>query len=245
MQRPGELTPLKSSRQAQTPCKLVLSLLTLLTACIIPVAAQSGPRLAMKPANESLLEELRAARLQVKANPEDAKARFQLGELLRKAGRQHEAAQEYLEVTALDPTMYVACHQLSQINADQSQLDEAIERLSKLKEEKPKELMLRVALSELLEKRQNYYQAARVLIDLVYENAVPEKHRTRVNARIHFLLTRAKDAPAEDKVNTASDDELDVVPSPLPESSLRKGLTASKLRESKEMKGMGHVPLLP
>lgn len=208
--------------------------------------AQAGTEIASRASGESTLEQLRSTRELVKANPEDAKVRFQLAELLRKAGRQREAAQEYLEATALDPTMYVAYHQLSVINADEQQLDEAIERLSKLKEEKPRELMLRVALSELLEKRQKYYRAARVLIDMVYDNAVPDKHRARVNARIHFLLTRAKDTQtADNKATTDADDELDVVPAPLPESSLRKGLTASKLKESKEMKGMGHVPLLP
>jgi tetratricopeptide (TPR) repeat protein len=232
---------------------MLLALIALSENCLIsPALAQTsnspaaaaGYGLPKTPA-EQIYEALRGAREQVRQNPGDAKAHFRLAELLRKAGRNREAAQEYLETTGLDPNLYVAYHALAACCEDQQVIDEAITRIEKVRETHQKDLMLRVALSELLEKRLNYSQAARVLIDLQYENAVPEKYRTKVNARIHYLLAKSKEAQLAEKQPVPSDDELDVVPAPLPDSGLRKGLTASKIKESREMKGMGHVPLLP
>lgn len=194
---------------------------------------------------EQLYDALRSARAQVKANPTDAKAHYQLGVLLKKAGRKREAAQEFLDATEIDPTMYVAFHDLSVCSDDQQLIEEAIHRLEKAKESRPKEVMLRVALSELLEKKESYSQAARVLIDLQYANGIPPKYTAKINARIHYLLAKSKEAQLADKQAVPTDDELDVVPAPLPDTGLRKGLTASKIKESREMKGMGHVPLLP
>lgn len=189
-------------------------------------------------------QELQVARAQVRANPSDARSHFNLAELLRRAGRHREAAQEYLEVVDLEPANYYAYHMLSAVNADPAQVEEGITRLESLKQEKPKDLMLRVALSELLEKRGNYYQAARQLVDLVYQNAVPEKYHQKINARIHYLLSKAKDA--HNKVNSyIAEDELDSSPPPLPESSLSKDLTVSKLKEPRFMKSTGNAPLLP
>src|SRR6185369_7548008 len=102
--------------------------------------------------------DLKTARDHVKNAPEDAPVRYQLAELLRRSGRPREAAKEYLEVTQLDPTMFIAYHQIATIGADPGQIAEAVERLNKFKTEKPRELMLHVALSELLEKQQNFYQ---------------------------------------------------------------------------------------
>ncbi len=189
--------------------------------------------------------QLKAARAQVRDNPSDPKAHFALAELLRKAGRQQEAAQEYLQATDLDPGLYVAYHQLSLLNADGAQLDEAIARLSKLKDEKPKDLLLRVALSELLEKRNRFYQGARVLVDMVYQNAVPDKYLPKVNARIHYLLVKARDSQETEKSASASEEEMDTLPPPLPESTLHKDLSASRLKETRVMRGVGHAPLLP
>jgi tetratricopeptide (TPR) repeat protein len=237
------------SKFAVTPLRALLTLAV--STCFIQQTAWAQVPASTTPAAESTtgdttaaIEQLRAARAKVKASPEDVNARFQLAEMLRKLGRQGEAAQEFLTVTELDPSLYLAYHQLTLLQADSSQIDDAIERLKKLKEEKPKELMLCVALSELLEKRGNYYQAARQLIDLGYANAVPPKFAPKVNARVHYLLTKAKDAQIRETVSEADDDDLDVVPAPLPESTLKKGIAASKYKESKEMKGVGHVPLL-
>lgn len=247
-----------NSKFAATPLRALLTLAvstSIMHQAACAQVAQSNPAYATPSTSSSTatasttgdtsaIEQLRAARARVKASPEDVNARFQLAELLRKQGRQGEAAQEYLTVTELDPTLYLAYHQLTLVQSDTSQIDDAIERLKKLKEERPKELMLCVALSELLEKRGNYYQAARQLIDLGYANAVPPKFAPKVNARVHYLLTKAKDAQIKETVSEVSDDDLDVVPAPLPESTLKKGMAASKYKESKEMKGVGHVPLL-
>jgi len=208
-----------------------------------PGAAPGTARLAAA-APAPTAQELAGARAAVRANPSDAKAHMALAELLRRLSRQREAAQEYLEVTDLDPHNYLAYHQLSTLNADSAQLDEAIARLSKLKDEKPHELMLRVALSELYERRGNYYQGARVLVDLTYQNAVPAKYHARVNARIHYLLTKQKDSQTADK-SFVSEEELDALPPPLPESTIHKDLAASKLKESRVMRGLGNTPLLP
>jgi Flp pilus assembly protein TadD len=188
---------------------------------------------------------IETARQIVQQSPENAKARYDLGRALRLSGKQQEAASELLEATSMDPSLYVAYHELSLTKARPAQIDEAIERLTMLKEQKPKDLMLRVALSELLEQNGKTYQAARMLVDLVYQNAVPEKYVARVNARIHYLLSKAKDAHASEKV--ASDDatEEDTLAPPLPESSLRRNLSASKIKEPKVMQGFGHAPLLP
>jgi cytochrome c-type biogenesis protein CcmH/NrfG len=190
-------------------------------------------------------EELAALRQKVRENPKDGNAHFQLAEALRKRDRKREAVQEYVEATTLQPDLWVAYHQLSTIGDDTQQIDDAIARLTKMKAEKPNELMLRVALSELLEKRQNYYQAARVLIEITYANAVPPKYTQRVNGRIHYLLSKSKEAQLSAKHNIPTDEDLDVVPAPLPDTGLRKGLTASKINESKQLKGLGHTPLLP
>ncbi len=230
---------------------LALSLSLVLALAGQESPAQSGaqtpagaPRIAAAAAALPSAQEVQNARAAVRTAPHDPKAHMNLAELLRKLGRQREAAQEYLEVTDLDPYNYLAYHQLSTLNADPSQLDEAIVRLSKLKDEKPKELMLRVALSELYERRGSYYQGARVLVDLVYQNGVPAKYHARVNARIHFLLTKQKDSQTADK-SFVSEEELDSLPPPLPEASIHKDLAASKLKESRVMRGLGNTPLLP
>lgn len=237
-----------NSKFAVTPLRALLTLVvsTSLThqIAIAQVLAPNVAQPAATTGDTSALDQLRAARAKVKANPGDVNARFQLAEMLRKLGRQGEAAHEYLNATELDPSLYLAYHQLTLVEADSSQLDDAIERLKKLKEEKPKELMLCVALSELLEKRGNYYQAARQLIDLGYANAVPVKFAPKVNARVHYLLSKAKEAQSKETVSAVDDEELEVVPAPLPESTLKKGIAASKYKESREMKGVGHVPLL-
>jgi tetratricopeptide (TPR) repeat protein len=190
-------------------------------------------------------EELQQLRTAAREHETDANAHMALADALRKRGRNQEAAAEYVRATTLNPELWVAYHHLATVSDDAQQLDEIISKLTKLKMEKPKELMLRVALSELLEKRKNYYQAARVLIEMTYDNAVPPKWTQRVSGRIHYLLAKSKDAQLATKDNVPSDEDLDVVPAPLPERGLRKGLTASKINESKDLKGTGRVRLIP
>lgn len=194
---------------------------------------------------QSIAALLQSARAQVRENPSDYKAHFALAELLRKSGRQQDSSQEYLQATEIDPALYVAYHQLSVVSSDTAELDQAIARLTKLKDEKPKDLMLRVALSEILEKRGSFYQGARVLVDLVYQNAVPDKYLPKVNARIHYLLVKSRDSQEVDKSAAFSEEELDTLPPPLPEATFHKNLAAYRLKESRVMRGVGHAPLLP
>jgi len=200
----------------------------------VAYAQQSDPEAAIE-----------AARQIVQQSPENAKARYDLGRALRLAGKNQEAASELLEATSMDPSLYVAYHELSLTKARPQQIDEAIDRLTILKDEKPKDLMLRVALSELLEQSGKIYQASRILVDLVYQNGVPEKYVARVNARIHYLLSKAKDNHASEKVASEDATEEDSLPPPLPEASLRRNLSASKIKDSKSVQGFGHAPLLP
>jgi tetratricopeptide (TPR) repeat protein len=199
-----------------------------------------GSEIAQPP---STLAQARAA---VAENPEDGRGHFQLGELLRKAGRDREAAEEYLIATSLQRDLFIAYHELSVVCDDNAKLDEAIERLNVDMKAKPRDFMLRVALSELCEKRQDYYNAAKALIDLQYDTGIPQKYSQRVNTRIHFLLTKDKESQQKEAEQpVATDEEAGTVPSPLPEEGLHPGLTAAKMKDSKELKGMGNVPLLP
>lgn len=200
-----------------------------------------------RPSPEVMAAELKLCKEQVKAKPEDAQLHLKIAELERGLGNKNNALEEYVKTTELDPTAYMAFHQIAMLSNDQKQLDQSIEKLNKLILEKPKELMLRVALSELIEKRGNYYQAARTLIDITYANAVPEKYKNKVNARIHFLLTQQKKAQQQESQETASnnEEELDVVPAPLPVQTNKRSIASAKIKDSKEVKGMGNVPLLP
>lgn len=219
-----------------------------------PPGADKNLRRAPKllPETQELQEGLlRQAKLEVQNKAGDAQARFKLGEAYRKLGQTEAALAEYHKATQLDPSLWVAYHQLCQLSSDEKMLDEAILKLSKLESEKPRELLLRVALSELYEKRGNYYQAARTLIDITYANAVPEKYKTKVNARIHNLLVLSKTAnpgqpQAQPHAQTANmDEDLDLMPAPLPTPSSKRSLAQAKLKDSKEVRGVGHTNLLP
>jgi tetratricopeptide (TPR) repeat protein len=188
-------------------------------------------------------QQLKNAQQEVQKMPRDAKLRYEYAELLRKSGDLHKGAVQYLEVTSLDPTYYLAYHKLTQCQPSNEQLDEAIERLNKLEELRPKELMMRVALSEVLEKKGELYKAARALVDLQYSDVIPPKYIPKVNARIHFLLSKAKDVQTQEK-SQQTDEELDSVPLPIPEGS-GKDMSASKLKDSKVTEGYGHTKLLP
>ena len=205
-------------------------------------AAVSGAWAEQAPLRPSAAE-IAALKAQVEQAPQDAQAHYAYGHTLRLAGRHEQAAIEYLEATSLAPNLFVAYHELSLSKARPEQLDEAIERLNALMEHQPRVLMLRVGLSELLEQRGKLYPAAKVLVDLVYANAVPEKYLPKVKARIHYLLSKNKDAQTAEKAH-ADDVDTDA-PLPLPESSLRRSLSASKLKDAKVMQNFGHANLLP
>lgn len=181
-----------------------------------------------------------------KTDPEQAKAFFERAEALRKAGQDVKAAEYYLKAGEADPSYYLAFHQLSVVKASPEQVDEGISRLTELRKKRPRELMLHVALSELLEKKGEYKNAAHTLVGLVYLDAVPPEFHTKVEARIHYLLVKARDKRAKEKtVKNLSDEELDIVPPPLPESPLKKELSPSGSKESRMIKGVGNARLVP
>ncbi|MBX9687478.1 MAG: hypothetical protein K2X27_12295 [Candidatus Obscuribacterales bacterium] len=198
-------------------------------------------------------EQIRAEMKQLQADlilkPNDAQLHYKLGESYRKQGDNERAAAEYALAIKNDSSLWVAYHQLSLTCNDDKQIDEAIEKLLKLETEKPRELLLRVALSELFEKRGNYYQAARTLIDLTYANAVPEKFRPKVTSRIHNMLSLAKSQHQESEApkTAIGEEELDVMPAPppMPAPGSKRSIAHAKLKDSKEVRGMGHTPLLP
>ncbi len=188
-------------------------------------------------------EELRHAKAASENNPADAKLKFAYGEVLRRAGKPKDACRLYLEAAELDPQYYLAYHQMSLICEDHNQLQEALTRLNHLKAERPKDLLLRVAMSELLEKKGDYYKGAHTLVELVYDNAVPEKYLDKVNRRIRFLMSKARDNYAATAL-TQHEETVDAPPLPLPEGSLNRDFSGSKIREPKTMRSMGHVPVL-
>ncbi len=215
------------------------------------VAASKTPQRQLKTipqTTEQINAELKQIKAELKIKPNDGQLHFKAGEAYRKLGQKSEAANEYFKAINNDPTLWVAYHQLTANSDDAQQLDQAISMLSKLESEKPKELLMRVALSELYEKKGNYYQAARTLIDLSYANAVPEKWRPKVTARIHNMLALAKQAQQQSAAPTQQanqDEDLDLVPAPLPSTASKRSIAQAKLKDAKEVRGMGHTPLLP
>ncbi len=209
--------------------------------------ARRPPRLIpRKP--EDTHAELKRLKTDILLKPNDAQMHFKLAEGYRKLEQSRQAAAEYVKATNLDPNLWVAYHQLTVTSNDEKQLDSAIEKLSKLETEKPKELLLRVALSELYEKRGNYYQAARTLVDCTYAGGVPEKWRIRVNARIHnmLILSKSQKLQPEDAASAGSSEaDLDIMPAPLPTLSTKRSIAQAKLKDAKEVRGMGNTPLLP
>jgi thioredoxin-like negative regulator of GroEL len=183
-------------------------------------------------------------RARVVAAPQDVKAHYALGHALRLSGKTAEAASMLVETTSIEPGMFLAYHELVLCKPSNEQLDEAAERLSHLRDERPHELMLRVALSEVLEQRGDCYAAARALVDLTYNGGVPEKYAAKVQARVHYLLSRVKDAQTAQTAK-AEDGGLDALPPPLPESTLRRNIATSKVHDEKQTQSFGHSTLLP
>jgi tetratricopeptide (TPR) repeat protein len=204
-----------------------------------PSFADEAPALPVPTATE-----VADLQKQVDDSPQEAKLHLAYAHVLRLSGKHEQAAKEYLEATSLEPSLFVAYHELSLSKARPELLDEAIERLNHLRANQPKNLMLRVALSELLEQRGKLYPAAKVLVDLVYDNAVPEQYMPKVKARIHYLLAKNKDAMAVEKA--VNDDlENDSTPLPLPESSLRRNAVTKTIKDAKVMQNFGNSTLLP
>lgn len=224
-------------------CAISLLLLcSPVVAAFSAAAAPAGRPAAAQPAPIDI-NQLKA---RVDANPQDARVHYMYGDGLQKLGRLHEATREFVTATELDPSLFHAYHQLSIVTSEKHILDQAISRLNYLKEEKPTDMLLRVALSELYEKKGDYYQANKTLVDLVYTNSVPPKYVDKINSRIRSLQARAKDTHGLDRTQPHNQDEfLDSAPPPLPESQLNRDLSISKVKESQTMQGFGHATLLP
>lgn len=191
-------------------------------------------------------EALTNAQKEAEAFPKDAKRRFALAEALRDSHDTAKAASEFLQVTRLDPAYYLAYHQLALCKPTREQLDEAIERLNNLEKDKPSALMLRVSLSEMLEKEGEYYRAARTLVDIQYSHTVPDKYLPRINGRIHYLLMKAKDVKTLDEAKQPEVQvETETSPLPLPDTSLDKDLSSTKLKDQSVTESYGHARLLP
>jgi tetratricopeptide (TPR) repeat protein len=197
-----------------------------------------------------LTQQLSEAQAAVQLKPDDAHAHYAYGELLRKCGKYRQAACEYLDAADIEPTMYVAFHQIAQMNCDPSQIDEALTYLLELDEDRPNDLMLKIALSELLERRAEYYKAARALIDVSYTDKLPPKLAPRVKARIHYLLAKARQEQGQERDfvvtggTDVGDDETGGMPPPLPENMTRP-FEPTNSEDSHAIEGTGHSTLLP
>lgn len=207
-----------------------------------PDAAAAPPLLQPSQA------ELDNARHQAEDNPSNAKFRYDYAELVRRAGDLKTASREYLHATEIDGAYLLAYHQLALNCTDAILVTEAVKRLQHLKEQHPNDLMIRVALSELLENQGKYYDASRVLVELVFKNVVPVKYTTKLNSRILFLQAKARaqhiDRGAhEGHHGTGKVEHVDSVPVPLPEESLNSGLKASRLEPSNQGESFGHSRL--
>lgn len=192
--------------------------------------------------------ELDAARHQAEDNPSNAKFKYDYAELLRRAGDVKTASREYLLATEIDASYLLAYHQLAINCTDHALVTEAVKRLQHLKEQHQDDLMIRVALSELLENQGKYYDASRVLVELVFKNVVPVKYTNKLNSRILFLQAKARaqhiDRGAlEGHHGTGKVENVESVPVPLPEESLNSGLKASRLEPSTQGESFGHARL--
>lgn len=225
----------------------LISAQTLSSLVVCPVAlAQPDAAAAQLPAPTQA--ELDNARHQADDNPSNAKLRFDYAELVRRSGDLKGACREYLHATEIDGAYLLAYHQLALNCTDAILTTEALKRLQHLKEQHPDDLMIRVALSELLENQGKYYEASRVLVELVFKNVVPVKYSTKLNSRILFLQAKARaqhiDRGAhEGHHGTGKVEHVDSVPVPLPEESLNSGLRASRLEPSTQGDSFGHSRL--
>ena len=205
--------------------------------------AASQP-LALAQEAQPTVEDLKACVEKAEANPSDPKLRFEYAETLRKMGKTKQASKQYMAVTDIDASYYVAYHMIALHSKDEKILAEATRRLEHLKDAKPKELMLRVALSELLEAQGQYYKASRALVDLVFLNAIPDKYRKKVNTRIVYLQAKARDSNADKhSVNPHQEPQKNSVDPPLPEETIKRGLAASKVIPDGKSDNIGNVPV--
>jgi hypothetical protein len=129
------------------------------------------------------------------------------------------------------------------------QIDEAIARLNRLDQVNSKELVPVMVLSELYERKEDYYQAARVLVDLQYSHTIPQKYIAQITSRIHVLLSKDKDnrtveKAIEQKTNVEEAEFNPSTPLPMPDVTATD-TPANKLRNNRAIEGYGHAQLAP
>ncbi len=204
---------------------------------ILDAQAQSQSNKAASQAQSqnqpTAIPDLDKARENTENNPSSPDLSFKFAEALRLNGESVKANHQYLHTTEVEPAFYLAYHQLFLHCNDERILDEAINRLRFLKQDKPNELMLRVALSELLEKKREFYEASRELIDLVFTNLVPEKYKEKVNTRIRYLQAKTTTAQSHREANAGDahlGESISKPPLPVNEDMLKRGMSLSKVK---------------
>ena len=198
----------------------------------------------------AIIERIKSTEASIELSPLDVSKRLYLARLWRSTGNLKQACIADLNATAVEPSCYVAYHDMLQNGATPGQIDEALDRLNKLEKTKPKQFLLRMSLSELYEHKNDYYQAARVLVDLQYTPIIPTKYVAQVDVRVHRLLSKTKDLQTTKEAieHKQKIDETEATPStpvPLPDVAVTKDMPTGKLRSSKVTEGYGHSQLLP
>lgn len=211
---------------------------------------QSKATSAQSQPATNTIPDLDKARENSENNPSSPDLSFKYAEALRLNGESVKANHQYLHTTEVEPSFYLAYHQLFLHCNDQRLLDDAINRLRFLKQDKPNELMLRVALSELLEKKREFYEASRELIDLVFANLVPEKYKEKVNIRIRYLQAKTTTAQSHREANAGDAHNTESIarpPMPVNEDMLKRGVSLSKVKfdtpDLDSDSNFRHVPL--
>ncbi len=195
-------------------------------------------------------EQIRLAKEAVLLAPTDVEKRLHLARLLRHSGNTKQAAIEYLNITVLNPGYRAAYHEMLLSKPSVGQIDEAITRLKELEKIPSQQFLCKMTLSELYEGKEDYYQAARVLVDLEYSQSVPPKYVAQINSRVHMLLGKTKDTRTiekaiEQKTNVEEEEANPSSPLPMPDVTVSTDTPANKLRSTKIDEGYGHAQLLP
>ena len=200
---------------------------------------------------QSAAQQIKSMREAIEVCPLDVPKRLRLARLLKRSGDVRKSTIEYLNATAVDPSCCIAYHEMLLNKATTDQLEECLARLTKYDQLQPHQLPVRMTMSELYENKGDYYQAARVLVDLQYiKGAIPAKFAEQIDNRIHGLLNDSKDVQTtekaiEHKENIVQAESTPSTPLPMPDLKMNKDVPASKLRNTKMTEGYGHSQLLP
>ena len=182
--------------------------------------------------------------------PTDLDKRLHFARLLRRSGNVKQAAIEYLNATVLNPACCPAYHEMLLCSPSVGQIDEAIDRLKKLDEFKAKQLATKMVLSELYEHKEDYYHAARILVDLQYSQDIPQKYVPQIDSRIHMLLGKTKDTrtiekAVEQKTNVEDKEFNPGTPLPMPDTAVNTDVPVGRLRNTRVQEDYGHAQLSP